>query len=81
MGGQVRVHGGRGWGPRPPLEIGKKEAVRGNFNLFHLYRPPPPPYEFLDMHLHGGIRLANMVMGDLRTLVRWGIDKRNIFVL
>ena len=25
----------------PPLEIGKKEAVRGNFNLFHLYRPPP----------------------------------------
>ena len=24
VGGQVRVHGGRGWGPWPPLEIGKK---------------------------------------------------------
>ena len=30
---------GRGEGalPPPPLEIGKKDAVRGNFNLFHLY--------------------------------------------
>ena len=38
VGGQVRVHGGRGRGGlAPPLEIGKKEAVRGNFNLFHLY--------------------------------------------
>ena len=34
---------GVGASPPPPLEIGKKEAVRGNFNLFHLYRPPPPP--------------------------------------
>ena len=25
-----------GVAPPPPLEIGKKDAVRGNFNLFHL---------------------------------------------
>ena len=25
-----------GFAPPPPLEIGKKDAVRGNFNLFHL---------------------------------------------
>ena len=24
------------WGSPPPLEIGKKDAVRRNFNLFHL---------------------------------------------
>ena len=30
---QARVHGG---GSLPPLEIGKNDAVRGNFNLFHL---------------------------------------------
>ena len=38
VSGQARVHGGwveRG-GVAPPLEIGKKDAVRGNFNLFHL---------------------------------------------
>ena len=36
--GQVRVHGRGGEGALPPsLEIGKKEAVRGNFNVFHLY--------------------------------------------
>ena len=37
---QARVHGGGGGGGGegrcPPLEIGKKDAVRGNFNLFHL---------------------------------------------
>ena len=38
VGGQARVHGRGERGPCPPLlEIGKKEAVRGNFNLFHLY--------------------------------------------
>ena len=36
MSGQARVHGGRGGVAPPPLEIGKKDAVRGNFNLFHL---------------------------------------------
>ena len=37
VSGQARVHGGGGAkGRRPPLEIGKKDAVRGNFNLFHL---------------------------------------------
>ena len=38
VGGQVRVHGGRGWGlaPPPPRNL-KKEAARGNFNLFHIY--------------------------------------------
>ena len=38
MSGQARVHGGGGARGRrpPPLEIGKKDAVRGNFNLFHL---------------------------------------------
>ena len=38
MSGQARVHGGgRGEGVLPPpLEFGKKDAVRGNFNLFHL---------------------------------------------
>ena len=34
VGGQALVHGGRG--PCPPLENEKKEAIRGNFNLFHL---------------------------------------------
>ena len=32
---QARVHGG-GRGHRLPLEIGKKDAVRGSFKLFHL---------------------------------------------
>ena len=40
VSGQARVHGGGGarerCPPPPPLEIGKKDAVRGNFNLFHL---------------------------------------------
>ena len=39
VSGQARVHGGaRGRLPvlSPPLEIEKKNAVRGNFNLFHL---------------------------------------------
>ena len=27
---------GRGGVAPPPLEIGRKDAVRGNFNLFHL---------------------------------------------
>ena len=44
------MQNGRGWSDRcvsmvgggegalpPSLEIGKKEAVRGNFNVFHLY--------------------------------------------
>ena len=38
VSGQARVHGR--WvelgGVAPPLEIGKKDAVRGNFNFFHL---------------------------------------------
>ena len=34
--GQARVYGGGGDGASPPLEIGNKDAVRGNFNLFHL---------------------------------------------
>ena len=33
VSGQARVHGG---GRRTPLEIKKKDAVGGNFNLFHL---------------------------------------------
>ena len=38
VSGQARVHGGGGARGRcpPPIEIGKKNAVRGNFNLFHL---------------------------------------------
>ena len=37
MSGQARVHGGRGGvAPPPPLGIGKKDGVRGNFNLFHV---------------------------------------------
>ena len=36
VSGQVRVHGGGGGIPPHPLEIGKKDTVRGNFNLFHL---------------------------------------------
>ena len=40
VGGQALVHGGRGWGrgglAPPPLKNEKKEAARGNFNLFHL---------------------------------------------
>ena len=34
---QARVHGGGGGVAPPPLEIGKKDAVSGNFNLFHLW--------------------------------------------
>ena len=57
---RVSMVGGRGGlAPPPPLGIRKKEAVRRNFNLFHLYftneirarvhskgrgvLPPPPP--------------------------------------
>ena len=37
VGGQTRVHGRGGEGALPPpLEMEKKDAVRGNFNLFHL---------------------------------------------
>ena len=37
MSGQARVHGGGGARGRcPPLRNWKKDAVRGNFNLFHL---------------------------------------------
>ena len=38
VSGQARVHGGGGARGRcpAPLEIGKKDAVRGNFNLFLL---------------------------------------------
>ena len=38
VSGQARVHGGGGARGRrpPPLEIEKKDAVRGTFNLFHL---------------------------------------------
>ena len=37
VGGQALVHGGRGLGARGLAASRKKEAVRGNFNLFHLY--------------------------------------------
>ena len=49
------------------------------FSIYFLSSHPPPPlkkqkkylrpapYELLDTRLHGGIHLANMVMGDLRT--------------
>ena len=38
VGGQARVHGkGRGGLAPLPLEMGRKEAVRGNFIHFHLY--------------------------------------------
>ena len=38
VSGQARVHGGGlGEGVSPtPLEIGKKDAIGGNFDLFHL---------------------------------------------
>ena len=37
VSGQARVHGGGGARGRClPLEIGKKDVVRGNFNPFHL---------------------------------------------
>ena len=35
VGRQAFVHGGRGPCPPPPRK-GKKETIRGNFNLFHL---------------------------------------------
>ena len=34
---RVSMVGGGEEGALPPLEIGKKDAVRRNFNLFHLY--------------------------------------------
>ena len=38
VGGQARVHGRGERGPcPPPLEMGKKDAVRGNFNLFQSF--------------------------------------------
>ena len=38
VSGHARVYGGEGRGgvAPPPLKIGKKHAVRGNYNLFHL---------------------------------------------
>ena len=37
VGGQAHVHGKGGEGALPsPLEMEKKDAVRGNLNLFHL---------------------------------------------
>ena len=34
---QALVHGGRGWGRGVLAHLQKKEAVKRNFNLFHLY--------------------------------------------
>ena len=58
---------GRGGVAPPPLEIGKKDAVRGNFNLFHL---------FFTYEIRGGIdtlyKQSGRVGGQTRVHSRGG---------